>query len=158
MRSRLSSPKKLPLLWVLIGAGTILCLVSGLAYLNRPVHPTSPESTVSPEAKDYLRAYLELSDISMKSTENFMKQQVLEIEGKISNKGPRPVQAIDVTGIFSGIDGHELYRERVPVVRTKDAPLKSGETRPFRLPFDNLPDGWNQTLPRLVIARLIFAQ
>jgi len=42
----------------------------------------------------------------------------------------------------------------VPIVRTA---LKPGETRAFRLPFDDIPEGWNNQLPQLVIARIDFS-
>ena len=157
MDSTVSAPKKLPISWLLIAVLVALALIAGLAYLNRPAPKPAPQMPVSQEAKAYL-ANLELSDVGMKAVENFMKQQVVEIDGKIKNNGPRPVQSIEATCIFYGIDGKEIYRERVPVVRSKNAPLRSGEVRPFRLPFDSLPDGWNQTMPRLVIAQLTFAQ
>ena len=93
----------------------------------------------------------------MKASENFMKQQVVEVEGDIGNNGPRPLRSIDVYCLFYGIDGHELYRERSPIVPSTAPALKPGETRHFRLPFDNVPDGWNQALPKMVIARINFA-
>jgi hypothetical protein len=157
MEPTVSAPKKLPLAWIIISLFVVVGVIAGLAYLNRPVSKTGDEAGVSQEAKAYL-PNLELSDVSMKASENFMKQQVVEIEGKIRNKGPRPVQSIDVTCFFYGVDGREIYRERLPVVRSKGAPLATGETRSFRLPFDSLPDGWNQVMPRLVIAQLTFAQ
>jgi hypothetical protein len=30
------------------------------------------------------------------------------------------------------------------------------ETKSFRLPFDNIPESWNQMMPQLVIARIDF--
>ncbi len=94
----------------------------------------------------------------MKATENFMKQQLVEMQGKIANEGARSLQSVDVYCLFYGVDGHELHRERVPIVQAKALPLKPGEVRPFRLPFDSLPDGWNQALPKMVIAQITFAQ
>jgi hypothetical protein len=35
--------------------------------------------------------------------------------------------------------------------------LAPGETKPFRLPFDDIPESWNQMLPQIVIARIEFA-
>ena len=35
--------------------------------------------------------------------------------------------------------------------------LKPGESRPFRLPFDDIPAGWNNQMPQLVIAHIEFA-
>jgi len=148
--------RKTWLLPFIITAAGLVLLLSGLSYLNRPA-PKSPPGQASPEAKAYL-SNLDLKDVTMKASENFMKQQVVEIEGSIGNKGSRPLQSIDVYCLFYSVDGHELHRERVPVVSPKAAPLKSGESRPFRLPFDNLPDGWNQALPKMVIAQIDFAR
>ncbi|MBV9612067.1 MAG: hypothetical protein JO091_06320 [Acidobacteriaceae bacterium] len=140
---------------LIIGAVVVVALLAALIYLNRPA-PQRTETRASAEAKAYL-PNLELSSVSMKATENFMKQQVVEIEGNLANKGPRALQSVDVYCLFYGVDGHEIHRERVPIIVSKGAPLKSGETRRFRMPFDTLPDTWNQALPRMVIAQITFA-
>ena len=150
-----STTRKLPIPPIVIGVVVVTALLAGMFYLQRPALK-SPESQASAEAKSYLRN-LELKDVTMQASENFMKQQVVEVQGAIANNGPRPLRLIEVYCLFYGIDGHELHRERVSVVSATAAPLKPGETRRFRLPFDNLPGGWNQALPNMVIAQLGFA-
>jgi hypothetical protein len=59
--------------------------------------------------------------------------------------------------IFSGIDGGQVYRERQAAFTSTTSPLKPGEARPFRLAFDRLPETWNQALPRIAVARIVFA-
>ena len=119
--------------------------------------PIRPEDqTVSTAAREYVKN-LNLSDVTIKATENFMHQQVVEVEGIISNRGPRPLKSVNVYCIFSAIDGHELHRERVPIVQAKGKPLEPNESRPFRLPFDTVPDGWNQAVPKMFIAGIDFA-
>jgi hypothetical protein len=134
----------------------VIALAAALIYFGRPSTQSADSGPASSEAKAYLRN-LALSDVTMKASENFMRQQVVEIEGKISNNGAQPLQSIDVYCLFYGVDGRELYRERVPIVRSANAPLKPSETRAFRLPFDSLPDGWNQAMPKMVIAQISFA-
>ena len=146
---------KVPRLPLIIAAVFALALVAGVFYLNRPA-PKPAESSATAEAKAYL-PHLELADLSMQANENFMHQQVVEIEGSLGNKGPRTIQSIDVYCLFYGVDGREIHRERVPVMQGKSAPLRPGETRRFRLPFDSLPGTWNQALPKMVIARIGFA-
>jgi hypothetical protein len=34
--------------------------------------------------------------------------------------------------------------------------LAPGETKQFRLPFDDIPENWNQVMPQLVIAQIQF--
>ncbi len=150
-----TAEKKIPVVPVAISAIVLVVLIAGSIYLRRPVaKPAEPSAT--PEAKAYL-ANLQLGNVTMKAAENFMRQQVVEIEGDIANKGPRSLQSVDVYCVFSGVDGREIYRERVPIVPSKGSPLKPGDVRRFRLPFDTLPDGWNQALPRMVIAQITFA-
>ena len=133
-------------------------LIVGVVYLNRPVPaPAALNGPASPEAKAYL-PNLALSDVKMRATENFMQQQVVEITGTIANNGPRSLQSIEVYCIFNGVDGHVVYRERQAIVNPKGGPLQPGQTRAFRLPFDALPDSWNQALPHLVIASIHFAK
>jgi hypothetical protein len=35
--------------------------------------------------------------------------------------------------------------------------LAPGESKPFRLAFDNVPESWNQAMPQMVIAAIDFA-
>jgi hypothetical protein len=141
-------------LWV--GGCTIILAIVATAYLMRPV-PQASLARPSAEAASYL-PNLQLSDVTMKAAENLMRQQVVYIDGKITNKGPRVIERIDVFCIFNGVDGHEVYRERVPVVQaTAGTTFGANQTRSFELPFDGLPDNWNQAMPRLVIAQIRFA-
>lgn len=135
----------------MIGAIAVAVLIVGLVYLNRPV-PRKVEIGPSDEAKAYL-PNLQLSDVSMQASENLMKQQVVEIQGRITNNGPRTIKRIEVECIFPGLSEPVVHRERVPIVTTELGP---NQTRRFRLPFDDLPDTWNQAMPRLVIAQIAF--
>ena len=131
--------------------------IASVWYLNRPSCHDEPAGP-STEAQAYLSS-LRLSDVTIKAAENLMRQQVVYIDGKITNAGPRSIARIDVYCIFAGPDGREVYRERVPVVQTKPAsPFGPNQTRSFELPFDSLPDTWNQALPRLVIAQIEFTR
>lgn len=141
---------------LIVGALVIAALIAGGKYLSRPVPPQGGSVEASPEAKAYVPD-LQLSEVNMKATENFMQQQVVEITGKITNNGPRPLRAVELFCLFRAVDGRELYREKVPIVRAGTTPLGPGQTRAFRLPFDSLPEGWNQTMPAMFIARIVFA-
>src|SRR5690349_20604784 len=90
---------KLPFAYTLSGALVAVALVATVLYLRKP-GPEAPQSgPASREARAYL-SNLVLSDVSMKASENLMKQQVVEIEGKITNNGPRPVQLVEVYCLF----------------------------------------------------------
>lgn len=118
----------------------------------RPVQP----GPLTPEAKAYVRN-LGLADVEMKAKENAIGGTLVEITGKITNKGPETLRTVDLNCVFYDPYGQVVLRERVPIVRYKGGPgLQPGETRAFRLPFDAIPQGWNQALPQLVIAGIEF--
>ena len=130
-----------------------LALAGGLLwFVNRP-QPTAEAAPLSADAKSYVRN-LQLTDVTMKATESYVKQMVTEIEGKITNSGTRTVEHADVYCVFYNFYGQVILRERAAIVVTG---LKPGETRAFRLPFDDIPAGWNNQMPQLVIARIEFA-
>ena len=131
----------------------VVLLVGGvlLWYITRP-KPSSSLPPMKPEDKAYVHS-LELSDVTMQATESYVKQTITEIEGKITNKGNRTVKEAELYCIFYNVYGEVVIRERVAIVKSV---LKPGESRPFRLPFDDIPDGWNNQMPQLVIAHIEF--
>jgi len=129
-----------------------LALAGGLLwFVNRP-KPVEATAPLSSDAKAYVRN-LQLTDVTMKATESYVKQTVTEIEGKITNTGNRTVSQAELYCVFYNSYGEVILREKAPIVRTA---LKPGEMRPFRLPFDDIPASWNNQMPQLVIARIGF--
>ena len=129
-----------------------LAIAGGMLwFVNRP-KPAEANAPLSADAKAYVRN-LKLSEVSMKATESYVGQTVTEIEGKIANAGQRTVRHADVTCIFYNAYGEVILRERASIATN----LKPGETRAFRLPFDDIPGGWNNQMPQLVIARIEFS-
>ena len=123
-----------------------------LWFVTRP-KPAETTIQLSADAKAYAHN-LQLSGVTMKATESYVGQTVTEIEGKIQNTGTRTVQHAEIYCIFYNAYGEVILRERVPIVA---ATLKPGETRAFRLPFDDIPGNWNNQMPQLVIARIEFS-
>ena len=78
---------------------------------------------------------------------------MVEIVGNITNGGDRSIARVELSCIFYDVSGLVVLKERVPIVRTA---LTPGETKPFRLPFEGMPQSWNQALPSLVIAQIVF--
>lgn len=126
----------------------------GTHYFSRAAK-VSTVSRSPEEAKAYL-ASLELSGVEMKAAENLMAQQVVYVDGTIRNKGSRSIRRIDVYCLFTDVNGREVARKRAVVVNERFKILAPSQSRRFELPFDSLPDTWNQTMPRLVIAQIIF--
>jgi hypothetical protein len=117
-------------------------------------HPPAPP-VLTAEAKQYVHN-LQLSGVEMKATESYMKQRVVEITGDVTNNGPRAVNLVEINCVFYDPYGQLVLRERVTVVGRRTGRLAPGDKKSFRLAFDNIPDSWNQQLPALVIAQIVF--
>jgi hypothetical protein len=137
---------------IALGCILILGVFGWLTFGPKP--PPPPPPVLTEQAKQYL-ATLDLSNVHMQAAESFVNQRVVEILGDITNKGQRTVKLAEVICVFRDSSGKEVLRERVPIVGGS-GPLKPGETRPFRLPFDDVDESWNQALPTLVIAQIQF--
>jgi hypothetical protein len=142
---------------VCIAAAAAVCLLGGGLFLFLRPAPGQAAKTLplSPEAKAYV-GNLRLSDVSMKATQNYALQTLVEIEGKIGNAGERPLEAVEIYCYFFDSYGQMVFRPRVAIVTSRMGGLKPGETKTFRLPFDEIPPSWNQTMPHMVIAGVKF--
>ncbi len=128
---------------------------AGFWYLSRPVAP-KPPPPLTGDARAYVRN-LTLSDVQMQANETYLSQQVVEITGKVGNTGNRVLRTVEINCVFYDPYGQVVLRERVSIVTRKMGSLAPGETKPFRLAFDDIPESWNQTLPQLVIAGIDFS-
>lgn len=140
---------------VVIGVIAVLLVGGGAAYLTFGPKPAPPPPPVlTKEATDYL-PNLKLSDVGLQAAESYINSSVVEILGKIGNVGTRSVKLVQVNCVFYNVYEREIQRQLATVVG-KRGPLRPGETKPFRLAFDNAPPGWNQAMPKLVIAQIQF--
>lgn len=133
---------------VLAGGGVV-------AYLEYAPRTPAADAPLTPEARAYV-GHLQLADVSMKAAKNYFDQVVVEIAGNIRNAGDRNLDTVEIYCVFYDYNGQPASRQRVPIVNAKMGGLKPGETKSFRLPFDNLPESWNQKMPQLVIASVMF--
>jgi hypothetical protein len=125
-------------------------------YLDRASRrPPPPPAPLSTEAKAYVHS-LQLLDVDMQKHESYMKQAVVEITGKIGNNGNRTLQNVEINCVFYDPYGQVVLRQRVPIVSQKIGGLAPSEIKSFRLAFDNIPESWNQAMPQLVIAQILF--
>ena len=140
----------------------VLVLAAGVAgfflYMNHAAgRPAPAVPPLTGAAKEYVHnGFLPISEFKMEAHESYLKQQVVEITGKIGNTGGRVIDTVEIVCVFRDPYGQVVLKERVAIVK-KGSRLAPGDSQPFRLPFDNIPDGWNQAMPDLVIARIEFS-
>ena len=118
-------------------ATVVIIASAGFWYLFLRVAPTTTQQvTLTPEARAYV-GKLGLSEVEMKASENYMKATVVEINGKLTNRGDRPLKLVEINCVFYDPYGQLVLRERVAIVKRTGTSLKSGESRAFRLPIDS---------------------
>jgi hypothetical protein len=139
----------------IIVIAALLPIIGGVIwYIERNPRQPADKPVLTAQAKEYTKN-LKLSNVEMKATTSYVGGTIIEIVGEITNAGNRPVDLVELNCIFYDLNGLVVWRERVPIVRRR---LNPGETRSFRLPFENIPQSWNQAMPQLVIANISFAQ
>ncbi len=150
-------PEKRAVSPLLIIIGLLVLLGgAGLVFLNHKAsQPPPPPPPLTPEARAYVRN-LKLDNVQMNAHTSYLEQQVVEITGSVTNTGDRKLAVVEINCVFYDAYGKVVQRERVPVVSRKMGGLAPGETKQFRLPFDNIPEEWNQVMPTMVIAQIQF--
>jgi hypothetical protein len=149
-----------------IVAGVVVVAgLAGILYLNHAASrpPAAPPPLTGP-AKEYVK-HLQFvasdgqtpESPKMEAHESYLKQAVVEITGNIKNNGDRVLEVVEINCVFYDPYHQEVLRERVPIVSKKMGKLAPGETKAFRLAFDNIPDSWNQAMPSMIIARIDFS-
>jgi len=139
----------------------VLVLLAGgagflwLTYQSRKPEPEPPPLTGV--AREYVHhGFLPITDADMQAHESYLKQQIVEITGNIGNTGDRVVDTVEIVCIFYDPGNQVIARRKVAIVK-HGSHLSPGDKRPFRLPFDDIPDTWNQVMPQMVIARIDFS-
>lgn len=151
----MAEDKSIPVLPVVVGL-LLLLGVAGYFVLQRESNAPHRAPVLTGDARAYVRN-LKLSDVEMKAHESYLKQAVTEITGKIANGGNRVLRLVEINCVFSDVYGQVVLRERVPIVSQKTGGLAPGDVKSFRLAFDNIPESWNQAMPQLVIAQIVFS-
>ena len=149
---------------IIIGVVLVLGLGAFLYVNKRASEPAAPPPPLTGDAKAYLKHLRfvsadgsEAESPRLVAHESYMKQAIVEITGNIQNNGDRVLDIIEINFVFADPYGNVVLRERGSIVNRKSGKLAPGETKAFRLAFDHVPEGWNQAMPTMVIARIDFS-
>ncbi len=151
---RVTSPQRIGVV-VYVAAALAVLALGVFLYLQYLAKHAPSDAPLTPEAKAYVK-HLQLSGVEIKANKSYLNLMVVEINGKIGNAGDRALDTVEIYCIFYDSYGQMVLRSRVPIVSPRTGGLKPGETKPFRLPFDEIPESWNQAMPQLVIAGVKF--
>lgn len=142
-----------------------LALLGLIAWLVRPApgeRPAAIPATLPPlsaEAEAYV-SQIEFSGLQLSRWENFLGQNVIYLDGTVTNHGPRRILALDLTLEFLDLQKQVVLRESLRAVGRKEpfersAALPPGQSRSFRAAFEHLPADWDHALPRITVSGLL---
>ncbi len=120
-----------------------------------------------PAAPPPYAANLKFSDMKSSAAQNFVGATVSYIDGAVTNTGDQTVIHAVVQVTFKDDMGQTAQREELPIrvlridgpydeaVDLNLSPLAPGQSKPFRLTFENISAQWNHTYPDLQITQVI---
>ena len=145
---------------ILIGIVIVGIVVGILALIFRAEQK-------KPAAPPVYAANLKFSDMKTSAAQNFAGQTVSYIDGAITNTGDKTVIHAMVQITFKDELGQTAQRDElaIRVLRTGGpydeavdlnlSPLAPGESKPFRLTFENISAQWNHAYPDLQVTQVV---
>ena len=144
---------------ILIGIVIVGVEVGILAVIFRAEHK-------KPAAPPAYAANLKFSDMKTSAAQNFVGATVTYLDGIIANTGDKAVIHAVAQITFKDELGQTAQREELPirVLRTGGpydeavdlslSPLAPGQSKPFRLTFENISAQWNHAYPDVQITQV----
>jgi hypothetical protein len=144
---------------ILIGVFIVAVVVGILALVFRAEQKT-------PTPPPAYAAYLKFSDLKASGAQNFVGATVSYLDGTVTNSGDKTVTHAVVQIIFKDDMGQTAQREELPirVLRTGGpydeavdftmSPLEPGQSKPFRLTFENISAQWNHAYPDMQVTQI----
>ena len=144
---------------ILLGVFIVAVVVGILVLILRS---EQPKPTVPPA----YAVNLKFSDLKASGAQNFVGATVSYLDGTITNAGDKTVIHAVVQITFKDDMGQKAQREEMPirVLRTGGpydeavdfnmSPLAPGESKPFRLTFENISAQWNHAYPEMQVTQV----
>ncbi len=142
--------------WVIVAAVLIVALGAIYALLHRAAASSSSSAQPSAEEKAYT-SKLSVTDAKMSVAQNYIGDNIYFLDAKIANNGDKPVRSVQLQLEYVDTLGQVVLRDDdAHPVTARDAPLKPGITRAFRISYDHMPADWNQAPPKVTVTRVTF--
>jgi hypothetical protein len=144
---------------IVIGIVIVAIVVGILALILR----SEQKKPAEPSA---YAANLTFSDLKASAAQNFAGATVSYLDGTITNTGNQTVIHAMVQVTFKDDMGQTAQREELPIhvlriggpydeaVDLNMSPLAPGQTRPFRLIFENISSQWNHAYPDMRVTQV----
>jgi hypothetical protein len=146
--------------------GVVLALIVAALLITAVIYfmPRSPKAT-PPATGATVPAQptgnqVQITNLTMASGPT---DKAVSLQGVINNHGQTTINGLAVQATFRGENGTVAGQENAKVLGLKQegqtfvsddltkVPIKPNDSRPFRVTFDNVPQGWDHSMPGLRI-------
>ena len=155
----MTEPPESRLRSLVIGIAIVAIAVGALLLIFRAERkqPAAPPASA---------ANLKFSGLKTSAAQNFVGATVNYLDGVIANTGDKTVVRAVVQVTFHDEMGQTAQREELPIrvlrmggpydeaVDLNLSPLAPGQSKPFRLTFENISAQWNRAYPDLQITEV----
>ena len=144
---------------ILIGVVIVAVVVGALVLAFRGEQK-------KPEAPSPYAANIKFSELKASAAQNFAGATVSYLDGEITNSGNQTVIHAVVEVTFKDDMGQVAQKEQLPIhvlqtggpydeaVDLNVSPLLPGQTKPFRLTFEDISAQWNHAYPDMQVKQV----
>ncbi len=152
---RESSTNRSVIIWVAMAAAAIVVLGAALMFLHHAIVSSGAPHQPTAEEKAYV-SKISIRETKMSVAQNYIGDNIYFLDATITNDGSRPVSSVGLQLEYVDTLGQVVLRDDARPVTPRDAPLKPGVTRAFRVSYDHMPADWNQAPPRVTVTQVGF--
>src|SRR5437667_9777435 len=130
---------------LIIGASIAVVVGILLVWVLAPSARNNVSSVPLTEISDTatIQNYLQLSHLSIATSENFARQRIYVISGYLKNVSDKPVRMAELKMVFTDFDGKPILDYKPRVLDQNQKPLPPGVELRFKVRQENAPQGWN---------------
>jgi len=141
---------------LIIGASIAVVIGMFLSWALAPSARNNASSIPLTEISDTatIQNYLQLSHLSIATSENFARQRIYVISGSLKNVSDKPVRMAELKMAFTDFDGKSIFDYTQKVLDRHQKPLLPGAEFRFEIRQENLPRGWNYRVPITEISKV----
>ncbi len=101
-----------------------------------------------------MQNYLQLSHLSIATSENFARQKIYVISGFLKNVSDKPLRVVELKMVFTNFEGKPILDYSQKVLDRNQKPLPPGVEFRFEVRQENLPHGWNYRVPITEVSKI----
>ncbi len=141
---------------LIIGASIAVVVGILLVWVLAPSARNNVSSIPLTEISDTatIQHYLQLSHLSIATSENFARQRIYVISGYLKNVSDKPVRMAELKMAFTDFDGKSIFDYTQKVIDRNQKPLLPSAELRFEVRQENLPRGWNYRVPITEISKI----